>query len=637
MIHKTIRDKIVAQSLNEIQHARWYKQGRVSDWHKNESLLWEDKRSKEKSSESRSQVALHKMRGFVSTILSKIDTPLLFKFVSTHPADHRKAKLANALREKDSELDNWDFKDLLGKEQAIIYGRSIYAYNAESLDGKYRANLENIDVYDFLIDPSAGGLDVDKGRYCGNYNVVLSRQEIELGRKNKTYIASEVKTLLENGSGNNTEINQEQTNKDNRYQQFKQTVNRELYDPNIFKFWRWFTTYEGERYYLLLQEDGGQAIRVEKLEDITDSDMFPYWSWATFPSLTEFWTQSYSDIAREVFMAQSVNINQMLDNAEQINKPQRAVDVSMVKDVSELRFKKSGIIRLKKGADPNKILRVLETPQIDTPLAVYDALESIIGLQTGVNEATQGVAEEDKVGIYEGNQAATADRFNLLNKSYSNAYKRYAQLYVWGIKEHLKTKVAVQMIGPDGVELDKINWRSIKPHNEFTMAVQSSSSDSAADKTEKLDKLTFLDKYALSGAINSKTSIELEAEIAGFSPDEIKRMADLEDSSSTEIVGEAYRDIEDIISGKEIEANMMADRFYSKTVYDYMRDKKENLSDKQFFALGKYFEEIQPVVMRNMVFELQSKMAKEGILAQAGGVPDAEAPQEEEQNQPLIN
>lgn len=633
MIHKTTRDKIVAQALDEIQHARWYKQGRINDWHKNENLLWEDKRHKVQSQESRSQVALHKMRGFISTILSKIDSPLLFKFVATHPADHRKAKITNALRERDAELDNWEFKDLLGKEQAILYGRAIYRYKASSENKEYASTLDNVDVYDFLIDPNAGGLDLQKARYLGTYNIELSKQELERGRKDGLYIRDEVKALIE-GAGNNNETTQESTNKDNRYEQFKMTTDRELYDPNIYKFWEWFTTYEGERYYLLLQETGGRAIRVEKLKDITDSDLFPFWSWAVFPSLTEFWTQSFADIAREVFMAQSVSINQMLDNAEQINKPQRAVDTSLVKDISELKFKKSGIIRLKKGADPNKVLRILETPQIDTPLAVYEALENIIQLQTGVTGAIQGVAEEDKVGIYEGNQAATSDRFNLLNKSYSNAYKQFAQLYLWGIKEHLNNRIAVKMIGPDGVEVENIKWNDIKPHNEFSIAIQSSSSDSASDLIDRRNKLTFLDKYAASGVINPQAAVEIEAEIAGFSPDEIKRLSDMDNSTNTEVMGEAYRDIEDIIQGKEVEPNMIADQYYMKIIFDYMKDKRENLTDKQFFALADYFEAIQPVVMRNMAFDIQSQMAQQGQLTEQGGVPNINQPQREEQLPP---
>ena len=60
-----------------------------------------------------------------------------------------------------------------------------------------------------------------------------------------------------------------------------------------------------------------------------------------------------------------------------------------------------------------------------------------------------------QVGIYEGNQAATADRFSLISDSEADAQQRFAELYLDGLDEHLNTKVAIEMIGIDGVEFKK--------------------------------------------------------------------------------------------------------------------------------------------------------------------------------------
>ena len=93
-------------------------------------------------------------------MLSKIDNPLTFKFKKRTMADYKRVQLINALKEQDANYNDWNYKDLLGKVDAIIYGRAIYAYYADSVDG-YNSNLENVSVYDFLIDPSAGGYDID--------------------------------------------------------------------------------------------------------------------------------------------------------------------------------------------------------------------------------------------------------------------------------------------------------------------------------------------------------------------------------------------------------------------------------------------------------------------------------------------
>ena len=60
-------------------------------------------------------------------------------------------------------------------------------------------------MYDFLIDPSAGGIDIEKARFMGRYGVVKDRYEL---KGNKAYLATEVTTLLQ-GKGNNTERPQE--------------------------------------------------------------------------------------------------------------------------------------------------------------------------------------------------------------------------------------------------------------------------------------------------------------------------------------------------------------------------------------------------------------------------------------------
>ena len=173
----------------------------------------------------------------------------------------------NALRDADANLDFWDIKDLAGKKQNLIYGRAIYAYHADSVNG-YKAYLENVDVYDFLIDPSGGGLDMEKAKYMGRYGVVKDRYEI---KKDKSYIKSEVKLLLgdgdNTGTGNANEITQEESNKRNRHQAVETQVEVQKPDKDKFKFWEWYTTFEGERYYLLMQETG-VAIRVECLTDL---------------------------------------------------------------------------------------------------------------------------------------------------------------------------------------------------------------------------------------------------------------------------------------------------------------------------------------------------------------------------------
>jgi hypothetical protein len=87
-MNKQTVDKIAEQALNEINFARVFKQGKVSNWQKNEEMYYQRKR---KIPEARASVQLGQMQQFVHTLLSKIDNPLIFKFAK------RKTRKQNVL------------------------------------------------------------------------------------------------------------------------------------------------------------------------------------------------------------------------------------------------------------------------------------------------------------------------------------------------------------------------------------------------------------------------------------------------------------------------------------------------------------------------------------------------------------
>lgn len=651
MIRKQLRDILVAQALKEIQFARTYKQGAVSRWHETENQFYQRKYGtdgrqntvddrnigSQNNLESRANVNLGKMRSFVRSLLAKIDTPLTFIYKRGSIADLKKAMLLNALKERDSNIGNWDIKDLSGKMQVIMYDRAIFAYHADSIKG-YQSHLENVDVYDFLIDPSGGGLDIDMALYCGRFGVRKTKQQLREGVKNGEYISTEASRLIA-GAGNLASTTpQEEINKENRYSYIGSPANRTLTDTNIYKFWEWYTTYENKRYYLLLNEDGGVAVRVCELTEILREDPilgdapWPFWTYSTLPDLTEFWTPSYTDGVSEVFMGQSVSINQMLDNADRINKPQRKVDVSSIENLADLVYRRNGIIRFKPGRDVNTAFQIVETPSIDTPLKVYDKLEQIQQMESGVTAASKGASDEDKVGIYEGNLAQMSDNYGLLNKSYSKGYKRFAKLYWYGIEDHLTKKVAVKILGPKGLEKTVfVGKRDIKPQSDYEVLVESSNAESQGDNTEKRNKLTFLGMYRGNPIVNQKVLFENEATIAGFADDEIRSMLDVQDAGTAMVISEAERDIEDLINGKIIEPNMQANTAYANHLLDYMKDHQEDMDEDTFLLFVDYMQRIQPVIMRNMATQLTNNLAKEGMRDSAGAplqVPPDQQPLE---------
>lgn len=537
----------------------------------------------------------------------------------------------NSLRAVDQMDDDWDIKDIAGKKQAVIYGRAMYSYYADSIDGQYCPHLDPVDVYDFLIDPSGGGLDIEKALNMGHYGVVKMRSELKEGIKNKDYLRTETTTLLD-GGGNSTQTTQETTNQQPRTTDTHVwQTQKNIGNPDKFVFWNWYTTYDGERYYLLLNETGGTAIRVEKLSDLFASNLWPYWTWAAFVDLTEFWTPSFCDYVREIFMAQNVSVNQMLDNAEQRNKPQRAVNTLAVKDLSQLKYQRGGNFIEIEGEGPvDNYIQNLEVPQIDTPQIVYNLLESIQEKASGVNAGAKGEADPNgKATIYEGNQAATADRFGLLNKSYSFGYKRFATLWQYGVKEHLTKKKAVDILGPDGVEIENVSSRDIfKTGEDFKVMVESSSAETALSELEKRTKIQFLTAASANPNIqvqNNQKAYEIGAQIAGFDEETIRQLLDTSEFGDADLMSEAERDIEDLLEGNKVKLNQAATSAYKQRFVDYMQDNAEDIDKEQSTRIFKYMDQLDPIILRNMQRKLQEdqlrKIASGQMIPQTAPEP----------------
>ena len=613
-IRKEIRTKITAQVLEEISHARRYKQGKVPNWQKNEDLYYGKKTP---TKDSRANVDLGQMQEHVHTLLSKIDSPLTFKFIKRKEAQAARVDRLNALKDFDADRNYWDIKDIAGKKQCILYGRSIFSYAASSENG-YQSHLDNVDVYDFLIDPDAGGVDLERGRYMGRYGVIKDRNEL---KNDKSYIQTEVKDLLE-GTGNSTEVTQEETNKHNRiYANEHYKTQKDLTNDDKFVFWEWYTTFEGERYYVLITEKGGKAIKVCKLTDVFESNLWPFWTFAAYPDLTEFWTPSPCDYVREIIMAQAVSINQMLDNAERVNRPMKVIDTSAIQNLAELKYRKDGYVKANAGMSQNAV-KIMETPSIDTPLKVFDTLEGIKAAASGVTAGAKGVEDTDgRATIYEGNQQNVADRFGLFNKSYSFGYKRFAQLYEHGVREHLNKKVAVDIIGPEGISVEDISRRDIfRKNDEFAVMTEQSNAELALSEQKKRTLAAYYSSLmGLQGQVNMNVVIERLGEVAGESKEHLRELMDVDQHGDAHIMSEAERDIEMIVDGKMPKPNRLANAAYKQRFVYYMMDHEEDMDLDTQERMLQYIESLGPVIVSNTNRAARDRARREQEQLQAAG------------------
>lgn len=605
------KQNIVAQAIREINFARRYKQGKVRNWQKNEEMYYGKKVTQDAS---RSNVDLGQMQEHVHTILSKVRDPLVFNFTKRKDSQLKRVERLNALKSWDAQRDFWNLKDIVGKKQCIIYGRAAYVYYADSVDANYKPHLENIDIYDLLVDPSGGGIDVEQMLYWGRYGVLKSKESLEaqLEATSDDYTRRAIRDIIE-GSGNNTESSQEETNKFTRMYGQNTIGQKELQTDEKFKFWQWFTTYKGTRYVLTLQAIAGKAIEICPLSDKFKSNLWPLFTYAAFLDLTEFWTPSYCDYVRDIIMNQNISINQMNDNAEAINKPMKVVNVSAIENLAELKYRRDGIIKTRGDFDANKAVQILATPSIQTPLQVFNTLEAIKEKASGINAGDKGAEDlRGKVAIYQGNQEASQGRYALFNLSYSFAYDRFALLYQFGVQEHLIKKVAIDIIGPNGIEIEEIKRNDIfKKGDSFRVKVESSNAEKNMNVDKQNIKIEFLTNQEKLQAgspvkiMNTKKSFEFKAKIAGFDQDEIKELMDVTEYADEELMSEASRDIESLMNDETVKVNQAANNAYKQRFVDYMMDHQEDMSNDQFKRMFDYVAQLDTVIYRNEARALQ--------------------------------
>lgn len=627
-ISPELEKKIVAQAIKEIEYERKKKRKRIKEWHINESLYYNDVKNLQ-DQRANVGIANTKAQGFVTTLLSKIDAAPNIKFAKGTESDLKPTKRLNSLFNQDMDAGRVDgnlaFKDIISKKTGILRGRVIFEYHASSAKG-YKSVLTPVSTYDFLVDSSCGGLELELAKHCGRSGIWKSKTQLKAGVKSKIYRDARVKALLKEDTNSPTE-SEEQKEKVQSKIILQQEDSDQLERNDMYLFWEWYTTYEDQRYYLLLNEQSKIAVRVEPIEKLFKSGMYPFWTWATDPDDERFWSLAPMDMMRNVFMAQGVSIDQMMDNAEAVNRPMKGVVGSAVKNLSSLKYGRDKIVRFKDKTDLNASIKIFETPSIDTPLAVYDKLEHIGNLESGVTADAKGASDEDKVGIYEGNVQAIADRLGLLNKSYANGYQRFGLLYKQGVEEHLKQKTAVEIIGKEGVEVEDITKSDLKFKRPVRIVVEASDAEIQNDNIEKKNKLIFLQSKVNDPIVNQRKRLEMEAEISGFKKEDVDQLLDVTEFGDAELMSEAARDIERLLAGEKVRPNERATNPYKQKIVDYMRDQQEHLDKPTFDRFVAYVTAITPIVTENTVRKAREEAAKRGqleieALLNGGGIPN---------------
>lgn len=631
-----VEEKILAQVLKEYDAALKYRSPRITDsWHPNEDLYYGRKQKKLKG---RHNVQFGDMQGFVDTLLSKIDDPPMIRFSPTEEADLRKAKKVTKAWEKESSVTegDWGYKDLLGKKMAILYGRVAYKFFAVS-DPVYLSNLVLMDTYDLIVDPMTGGLDLENARFLQHDNIFKSIYELEKdGLYNQKQVA---KLKIALAKDDTHDVDNEQKEKANRLSILGMDTRMYRYQGDgVVKLREAYTTYEGYRYLCTYESSQKVWLRVEKLKEIFETPEYPngdpLWpidSWAPNPDAFEFWSPSPADQVRDGYIAESILINQALDNRMYRNFGMKAYDTTMFKNPALLEPRWAGLVPVTpaEGRGIQQGIYEFQYPSLDDTSIIHNLIDQKLSKNSGITPGTQGLSENDKkVGVFEGEIAQVADRMGLTNKSYARFWVRMGKRYINGLKEHLKEPMAVRMIGEVGIEWDQLIGEDLKA--KYDIQIFGSNAELNADARKKKSKYDALMAEKESQLINQKLALEKKLEIAGFETAEIKELMDTKHEGDQEIIAEAAEENQKMLT-KDVESNEGATTAHIQKHLDFIKDNelKPEIQDR----IMKHAKEEIVFARKNMVDLLAQEMSQKGQMDDIGQ-PTEQSPSDSGQEQP---
>lgn len=608
------KEQIVKQCRAEYDAGLQFRHQREKDWKLAEDQYFN---RQAKSLKQRYNVPIPIVPGFVETLLSKIDDPPTLKFEQGEEADYKATVKVNALysQEAHAEDHDWDMIDLDGKKQAILYGRAINKFFAQSKP-KYKSNLELVDVYDFIADPIGGG-DLEKHRFLGQDNLFKSKEDLKQGVDFFGYDKKAVEKII-NATSSDKLVDNDNLYRSKQSRMMALGLDGITYNyagQSLFKFIEAGTTWKGERYYVLYNYETGLAVKCVPLKEVFKSELWWFTSWATHRDVFNFWSKApVDDIVPLAEMVRAL-VNQELDNRQKKNWGQRAYDPEIFPNPSELQWKPDGLVATKSGL--SKIMNIgngiyqFETPELRGTIDLVNWIDNTIGQKTGVTADAQGSSEEDKVGIYYGNLQQVADRLGLYNKSYKKCWMAIGRRYVWGLFEHLRTPEAVRIIGEKGAEWEEVKRNEIDPH--WNIKAEGGNAEMQADEVKKKRLQEIMatlapDELAI---LSPRWRTETKLRVAGVEEDDIRMAFDIQNEGNREILSEASMAIQQIIKGKAPKLNRGANTAFIQKILDYATD--TDLKQTDYNTLIAYAEAHISIAQENMARKAVQMMAQKGI------------------------
>lgn len=570
-VSKELKDKLVGIATKQLASGLKLKRERMRTVNEIEDLYYN---KIVELIDNRVNIPFPIMSGQIDTFYSKIDNPPTVNFRIVDLPNFGDKIQAAWQDDKSIMRTRWEPKDRAEKKMALISGRGICKVFASSINNRYKAHYDVVDYHSFVCEGRRGHLE--DNLYCGETDIFKTMGDLDrmakFGFYDKGQVVKLKKMVSEGKFDFNTSILQGKLNR-----QKAMGLNPEangFLGQQVVNLTEWGMQYEGKRYYLLFESVTKTWLRCEELKDVFVNNKWPWVSWAVNYDEYMFWSKGVGDDILPIAEAMRIVLNEAIENTRRRNRPMRIIGGSEFDDPNELmEFIPDNVVVASKGKRGEIV--TIETPEISASLNLVQFLDNFKAQHTGISPEIQGASDKDtKVGVFFGTLQQAADRIGTINKEYSDSYAEKGYRYFWGLKEHLTTSKAIELLGKDGLHMDELTQKDLKDVDDVDdIVVGGGSREEEVNEIKSQRQSTVIAEIsgnpALSQKVNPDWLLKTALKTGGFTDDDIQQALDTKGGADLQLIKEADSAIRDILLKKTPRLNRGATTVYIQHILDY--------------------------------------------------------------------
>ena len=572
-------------------------------------------------------VPLPVFAGMIDTLNAQYDTPIQIKFKEGDASDYFKVQKINGAFQMETmntaENSKWDSKLRISRKDAIFTGRGIVRYEVSS-DPEYKSNLENVSLKDFHFQPR-GGSSLEKHLWAGQEGFQKTKSDILRGVRTGLYNQKQAVKLLETASKSEyfPEYNgTDMTPKLERFKPLDLSPDQHNYvgEP-IYKLAEWILHMDGERYYIEFDPWTRTWVRFEKWKDICSSGLYPWDTWATHEDPENFLSKSYGDDLYVACDAVVGLFNQELTNREKRNFGARAYDKEMFTDVRKLdeaMYRPDALVpaNVPTGKRLSEGVYEFKVGELGGTVNLIDWITGSLGRNTGANDLNMGEVQNvsKKASVTFAEQKSISKRLSWASASFQEMMASLAKKYIWGLKDHMPSKMAIRLLGQNGEDWDQITRLDLDTTKDVDIIILSSDKqfvDNEAKSKKRMDVLgAIANDKNLASIANPQWRLEQLLRTAEFDDVEIAVAMDSKSYADKKALAKSAEAIQLILQGKEPLLWFGATISFMQKIVDYASDNRSTLGDK-YQKLIEYSNKHYEIVKQN----LERRVKEEQMIA----------------------